>query len=160
MSYAKKIGFSIIAMALPAALWACAPREGNVVAPEQATPTTTPTPVIDRAQLAPEAQQNPFKQFAPGLMARPIYKAEQTGDLEIQIWELLVGPGKKSEPAKLPGAGVAEVRSGTGVATIGDKRQELKSGTGFSIPEGESFQLENASQDEGLALRVVLIRSH
>ena len=93
-------------------------------------------------------------------MARPIYKAEQTGDLEIQIWELLVGPGKKSEPAKLPGAGVAEVRSGTGVATIGDKRQELKSGTGFSIPEGESFQLENASQDEGLALRVVLIRSH
>ena len=156
----KKLTFSIIAMVLPAALSACAPRDANVVAPQTATPTTTPTPVIDRAQLAPDAQQNPFKQFAPGLMARSIYKAEQTGDLDIEIWEMLVGPGKKSEPARLPGAGVAEVRGGTGVATIGEKRQELKSGTGFSIPEGQTFQLENSSQEEGLELQVVLIRSH
>jgi len=160
MSHGKKITFSIIALLLPAALLACAPRGENAVSPETTTPTTTPTPVINRAQLAPEAQQNPFKQFAPGLMARPIYKAEQTGDLEVEIWELLVGPGKKSEPTKLPGAGVVEVRGGTGVASIGEKRQELKSGTGFSIPEGESLRLENTSPEEGLALRVVLIRSH
>jgi hypothetical protein len=156
----KKLRFLIIAMALPAVLLACAPREENVVAPQTATPTTTPTPAIDRAQLAPDAQQNPFKQFAPGLMARTIYKAEQTGDLDIEIWEMLVGPGKKSEPARLPGAGVAEVRSGTGVATIGEKREELKSGTGFSIPEGATVQFENSSQEEGLSLQVVLVRSH
>ena len=156
----KKLRFLIVAMALPAVLLACAPREETVVAPQTATPTTTPTPAIDRAQLAPDAQQNPFKQFAPGLMARTIYKAEGTGDLDVEIWEMLVGPGKKSEPAKLPGAGVAEVRSGTGVATIGDKRQELKSGTGFSIPEGATFQLENSSQEESLDLQVVLVRSH
>jgi hypothetical protein len=156
----KKLRFLIVGIALPAALLACAPREENVVAPQTATPTTTPTPAIDRAQLAPDAQQNPFKQFAPGLMARTIYKAEGTGDLDVEIWEMLVGPGKKSEPAKLPGAGVAEVRSGTGVATVGEKREELKSGTGFSIPEGATFQLENSSQEEGLSLQVVLVRSH
>ena len=156
----KKLRFLIVVMALPAALLACAPREENVVAPQTATPTTTPTPAIDRAQLAPDAQQNPFKQFAPGLLARTIYKAEGTGDLDVEIWEMLVGPGKKSEPAKLPGAGVAEVRSGTGVATVGEKREELKSGTGFSIPEGATFQLENSSQEEGLSLQVVLVRSH
>ena len=156
----KKLRFLIVVMALPAALLACAPREENVVAPQTATPTTTPTPAIDRAQLAPDAQQNPFKQFAPGLLARTIYKAEGTGDLDVEIWEMLVGPGKKSEPAKLPGAGVAEVRSGTGVATVGEKREELKSGSGFSIPEGATFQLENSSQEEGLSLQVVLVRSH
>ena len=156
----KKLRFLIVGIALPAALLACAPREENVVAPQTATPTTTPTPAIDRAQLAPDAQQNPFKQFAPGLMARTIYKADGTGDLDVEIWEMLVGPGKKSEPAKLPGAGVAEVRSGTGVATVGEKREELKSGTGFSIPEGATFQLENSSQEEGLSLQVVLVRSH
>ena len=160
MSHGKKMRSLIIAMALPAALLACGPRDESVEAPQTATPATTPTPAIDKAQLAPDAQQNPLKQFAPGLMARPVYKAEQTGDLEVEVWELLVGPGKKSEPAKLPGAAVAEVRSGTGVATIGEKRQELKSGTGFSIPEGANLQLENTSQEDGLALRVVLIRSH
>lgn len=158
MSHRKKFRLSIVAMALPAAFLVCACRNQNIVTPVAAVPT--PTPAIDRTQLAPETQQNPFKQYAPGLMARTIYKAEQTGDLEVEIWELLVGPGKKSEPAKLPGAAVAEVRSGAGVVTIGEKRRDLKSGTGFSIDDGEAFQLENNSQDEGLSLRVVLIRSH
>jgi hypothetical protein len=130
------------------------------VTPAVTTPTPTPSPAIDRTQLAPDAQQNPFKQYAPGLLARTIYKADQTGDLEVEIWELLVGPGKKSEAAKLPGAAVAEVRAGEGMVTIGEKRRDLKSGTGFSIDDGEAFQIENNSKEEGLALRVVLIRSH
>lgn len=157
MSHRKNVRFSLIAMALPAVVLAFACRDQTVETP--ATPVTTPTPTIDRAQLAPEAQKNPFKQLAPGLMARTIYKAEQTGDLEVEIWELLVGPGKKSEPAKLPGGAVAEVRSGTGVVTMADKRRDLKSGIGFSIDDGETFQFENSSQEESLALRVVLIRS-
>ncbi len=158
MSHRKKARFSIVAMALPAAFLVCACRNQNIVTPVAAVPT--PTPAIDRTQLAPEAQQNPFKQYAPGLLARTIYKAEQTGDLDVEIWELLVGPGKKSEAAKVPGAAVAEVRSGTGVVTIGEKRRDIKSGTGFSIDDGEAFQLESSSQEEGLALRLVLIRSH
>jgi hypothetical protein len=157
MSHRKKVRFLGIVLALPA-LSAQACRNQSVVTPVTAVPT--PTPTIDRTQLAPEAQQNPFKQFAPGLMARTIYKAEQTGDLDVEIWELLVGPGKKSEAAKLPGAGIAEVRSGTGVVTIAEKRRELKSGIGFSIDDGETFQLENSSQEEGLTLQLVVIRSH
>jgi gentisate 1,2-dioxygenase len=145
-------------MALSAAFLASACRNQDALMPVAAVPT--PSPAIERAQLAPEAQQNPFKQYAPGLMARTVYKAEQTGDFEVEIWELLVGPGKKSEAAKVPGGAIAEVRSGTGVVTIGEKRRDLKSGTGFSIDDGEAFQFENTSQEEGLALRLVLIRSH
>jgi len=157
MFHKTKVRFSIVALVSTAFLGgAC--RDQNVVTQVEAVPT--PTPAIDRTQLAPDALQNPFKQYAPGLLARTIYKAEQTDDLEIEIWELLVGPGKKSEAAKLPGAAVAEVRSGIGVVTIGGKPQDLKSGAGFSISDGEAFQVENRSKEDGLSLRVVLIRSH
>lgn len=153
----KKFRLLVVAMALSAALLVGACRNQNIVTSVAAVPT--PTPAIDRNQLAPEAQQNPFKQYAPGLLARTIYKAEQTGYLDVEIWELLVGPGKKSEAAKFPGAAVVEVRSGTGVVTIAEKRRDLKSGNGFSINDGEAFQLENGSQEESLALRLVLIRT-
>jgi hypothetical protein len=157
MFHKAKVRVSIVALASSAFL-AGACRDQNVVTQVEAAPP--PTPAIDRTQLAPDALENPFKQYAPGLLARTIYKAEQTDDLDIDIWELLVGPGMKSEAAKLPGAAVAEVRSGTGVATIGGKSQDLKSGAGFSIPDDEAFQVENRSKEDGLSLRVVLIRSH
>ena len=157
MFHRKNVSLSIVALALPAALLIGGCRTQNVVAPVEAVPT--PTPAIDKTQLAPDTQANPFKQYAPGLLARTLYKAEQTGDLEVEIWELLVGPGKKSEPAKLPGAAVAEVRSGTGVVTTGEKRYDAKSGTGFPIEDGQAFQVENSSKEDDLTLRVVLIRS-
>ncbi len=159
MFHKTRVMLSTVAISFTMVLSPSGCRDRNVVEPA-ITSVPSPTPSIDRTQLAPEAQQNPFKQYAPGLLARTIYKAEQTGDLEVEVWELLVGPGKKSEAAKVPGAAVAEVRSGSGVVTIGEKRRDIKSGTGFSIDDGEAFQIENSSQEEGLALRVVLIRSH
>jgi hypothetical protein len=157
MFHETKVRVLIAALASTAFL-AGGCRDQNVVTRKEAAPT--PTAAIDRTQLAPDAVQNPFKEYAPGLLARTIYKAEQTDELEIDIWELLVGPGRKSEAAKLPGAAVAEVRSGTGLVTIGGKSQDLKSGAGFSISDGEAFQVENRSKEEELSLRVVLIRSH
>ena len=157
MFHKTKVRVSIVALASSAFL-AGACRDQNVVTQGEAGPT--PTSAIDRTQFAPDALQNPFKQYTPGLLARTIYKAEQTDDLEIEIWELLVGPGMKSEAAKLPGAAAAEVRSGNGVVTIGGKSQDLRSGAGFSLSDGETFQVENRSKEDGLSLRVVLIRSH
>jgi hypothetical protein len=159
MFHKAKVRLSIVALASTAFL-AGACRDQNVVTQVETEAVPTPTLAIDPTQLAPGTPQNPFKQYARGLLARTIYKAEQTDDLEIEIWELLVGPGKKSEAAKLPGAAVAEVRSGIGVVTIGGKPQDLKSGAGFSISDGEAFQVENRSKEDGLSLRVVLIRSH
>jgi len=155
MSHTSKITFWIIPVGL-FLLFVTGCRQETVMTPAAAVPT--PSPTIDRAQLAPDSQQNAFKQYAPGLLARTIYKAEKVSDLNIEVWELLVGPGKKSEAAKLPGAAVAEVRSGTGVVTIGEKRSDLKSGSSFSVDDGETFQLENTSKDDGLSLRLVLIQ--
>ncbi len=126
----------------------------------ESTITPTPTPPIDRSQLAPDTQQNPFRQYAPGLLARTIYKAEPGGDFEVEIWELLIGPGKKSEAAKFPGGAVFETRAGDGVLTTAGKRREIKTGTSLSIEEGETFQIENTSPDEAVSIRMVLIRGH
>jgi mannose-6-phosphate isomerase-like protein (cupin superfamily) len=128
----------------------------NVAQRETIAPT--PTPAVDQTQLAPDTQQNPYRQFAPGLLAKTTYKAEKTSRIGVEIWDLLVGPGKKTEAVTLPGGAVFEVRSGNGVVTVGGKPREVKTGATFSFDEGEAFQIENRSADDALSIRVVLIR--
>jgi hypothetical protein len=54
------------------------------------------------------------------------------------------------------GAGVFEVRSGSGTATIGARLQQLQGGSTFSVGDGESFQIA-ATGDAPVVLRVYLI---
>lgn len=124
-----------------------------------ASPTPTVTPFFDQTQTAPHEPQNPYQQYAPGLLARTVYKAEPTERFAVEMWDLLVGPGKKSEAASLPGGAVFEVRSGTGVITVGGQRRDIKIGATFNVDEGASFQLENSETDNSLSIRVVLIHS-
>lgn len=156
MSHTNKVTFAIVSMTLPLVFVVGACRDRTVVTPVITAPT--PSPAIDRTQLAPETQQNAYQKFAPGLLARTIFKAEQTGGVVAEIWDLLVGPGQKTEAVTLPGGAVFEIRSGDGVITIAGKPRELKTGTTFSLDEGESFQIENRSGEEAISIRAVVIR--
>lgn len=98
-----------------------------------------------------------FRQYAPGLLARVNYQAESTGRYRIALWDLLVGPGKSSEPVKLPGGAVVEVRSGSGRAVIDGQAQEISGGAIFVVNQGSSLALTNGRDDLAFALRVTLI---
>jgi len=148
---------SIVAISFSAVLLLSGCRKQNIVKPAPSVPTPTPTRSIDRSQLAPDPQQNSYRQYAPGLLARTVYKADQTGDLNVEIWDLLVGPGKRSEAATLPGGAVFEIRSGNGAVTIAGKRRDVKTGATLSLDDGDSFQIENTSADEPVSIRLVLI---
>jgi mannose-6-phosphate isomerase-like protein (cupin superfamily) len=153
----KKVRFSIVAAALLVVFLVGSCRKQNVVTPVAAVPTATPA--IDRTQLAPDSSQNPYRQYAPGLLARTVYKAEGADRFEVEIWDLLVGPGKKTEPATLPGGAVFEVRSGEGVLQVSGKRNEVKTGATLAVGDGESFQIDNGSTESAVSIRAVVIRA-
>jgi len=100
---------------------------------------------------------DPLKELAPGLLARTIYTAEGSEPYRVEIWELVVGPGMKSETTALAGGVVLEVRGGRGYITIDDKRQELRLGATLAVDDGHKFALENADKESPLSLRGVVI---
>ena len=113
---------------------------------------------LARAQVATQPA-DAFRQIVPGLLARTIYTAESSGPHRVEIWDIVVGPGMKSEATTFPGGAVLEVRGGHGSITIDDKRQELPLGSTLPVDDGHKFALENADKEAALSLRVVVISS-
>src|SRR5262245_22441390 len=98
----------------------------------------------------PDQRDGFFHQYGPGLLARINYQADSADGYRIALWDLLVGPGKSSEPVKLPGGSVVEVRSGSGRALIDGQAQRITSGATFVVHEGSSLALANDRDDLAL----------
>lgn len=110
-------------------------------------------------QTMPRFVDKPFEQMTSGLFVRKTYEADSTGRLRVQIWDLLVGPGKKSEPVELPGAAILEVRSGSGTIILDTERKLLALGTSLSVDEGSSIAFDNSNGAGRLAIRTIVITS-
>jgi hypothetical protein len=111
------------------------------------------------AKYSTTAPVNPFHQYAPGLMARTLYSAPSGAGYRVEVWDLMVGPGRTADSVSLPGGAVFEVRNGSGVLRTGVKPQDITLGATFSISEGSAFRLENRS-DLPLVMRVHLFTTH
>src|SRR5258706_11595748 len=74
-------------------------QRGRPPAAGQAEPPKPVAPV----RLSSYVPDKPYQEFAPGLLAQTVYVADAGGPYRVEIWDLLVGPGKKSGAAKLPG---------------------------------------------------------
>lgn len=121
--------------------------------------TLAQAPHLQGQAVAPTPTQRDgiFRQYGPGLLARVNYQTDSTGGYRIELWDLLVGPAKTSEPVKLPGGAVVEVRSGSGRAVIDGQAREITGGATFVVHQGSSLVLTNGRDDLALALRVTLI---
>lgn len=97
--------------------------------------------------------KNPYEKLAPGIATRTLFEASSGKGYRVEVRDLLVGPGKRTEAVSLPGAAVFEVRSGSGVMTVGGQPRELSLGSTFALSEGETFSIENKSTD-AIAMRV------
>lgn len=103
--------------------------------------------------------KNPYEQLAAGIMTRTLFEASSGTGYRVVVDDLLVGPGKHSESVSLPGMAVLEVRSGNGLITIGrGKPRDLKLGSTFTLPEGESFAIDNKAED-AIAIRVHVFKA-
>ena len=100
--------------------------------------------------------QNPYTQLVSGLLSRTLFSNPDADGTRVEVRDLLVGPNQKTASATLPGTAVCEVRSGDGVLTMGNKRQQFRMGEAFVIPEGENFTIANESEIP-IGIRVHLI---
>ena len=160
MSLLNEIRLPISVLIAPLAVFVVACRDQTVVTPvaPQQTPTVTTTPAIDRTQLGTDPSHNQYKQYVAGLLARTVYRTDENPRFTVEIWDLLVGPGKKSDPATLPGGAIFEVRAGSGVINAGDNSRDVKLGATMAIEDGQSFQIQNGSADSALSIRAVIIQ--
>jgi len=142
------LAFSVSVGVVGIAFGASAQTAGEPVA---GTPVTPP-------KLTSVVPRDPYRSIAPGLLARTRYVAERMGPYTLEVWDLMVGPGKTSEKARLPGAAVVEVRSGTGILSSGGKSVDLRMGTTASLAEAADFALGNNDKEAPLILRATLIR--
>jgi hypothetical protein len=102
---------------------------------------------------------NLFKQYAPALLTRTVYMAPAAAPYHVEMWDLLVGPSRKTDAVSLPGSAVLEVRSGAGLVTIDGKPHALRMGSTFAINEGSQFAIDNGQQPRALSIRAIVISS-
>jgi quercetin dioxygenase-like cupin family protein len=107
------------------------------------------------AQDAPTEEES-YRQFAPGLLVRSVYSTRDR--VAVDIWDVMVGPGKSSDTFTLPGAAVLEVKTGAGTLEHSGERSELRLGSTLAVPANSKFRLSNASKDQALVLRAIIVK--
>ena len=113
---------------------------------------------VAQDRRSPQALNLPsFRQAVPGLLVRTRFVAKAGAGTQVELWDLLIGPGHRSDRVRLPGPAVLEVRGGAGAVLINQKRQDLRAGASLAIPEGASLLFANARRDLGLDLRVTIV---
>lgn len=117
-----------------------------------------PAPAADEKNFSSFQPANPYAQTMPGLLSRTVFEAPGPTGMQIEVRDLLTGPGKRSQNVTLPGSQVAEVRAGSGAVSIDGQRQEIKAGSTFAIPDGKSFTIENPGS-EAIQIRIYVIRA-
>jgi len=139
---------------------AAARRMTNLPGPHRAAILALVVFALAAGSASAQARPQPrgmLRQFAPGLLVRTSYVADSSAAYRVEIWDLVVGPGKTSAAAKLPGGAILEVRAGSGTLVIESKRQEFRPGAVVTISQGSAFALENGRKDLALAIRATVI---
>ena len=123
--------------------------------PQNQPPAEKPQPVSQA--LSSYTPADPYKELVSNLLVRTAYTADD-GDMTVEVWDLMVGPGKKSGGAKLPGAAVLEVRSGQSVITAAGQTREVRTGATLPLDEGAEFTVENRTPNGAVMIRATVIR--
>jgi hypothetical protein len=98
-----------------------------------------------------------YQQLVAGLLVRTRFVTDAGPNRRIEVWDLLIGPGMRSDATQLAGGAVIEVRGGSGQIVMGDQSQELRPGATLAIPDRTSVQFVNGRNDLGLAIRATLV---
>ena len=117
--------------------------------------TLLPEPPKDQVKLSSYEPVSPYRQLAPGVLSRKVFDATGAGHA-VETLDLLIAPGQRASDVSLPGGAVFEVRTGNGAVTTSGKKQDVKTGSTFALPQGASFTLENTS-DVPMTIRVFVI---
>jgi len=121
-------------------------------------PLPSPSP-SEQSKASDYQPQNSFAEISPGLSTRTVFVVEPTAKnpYHVDVLDILIAPDQQAVQVPLSGAGVFEVRTGSGTATIGQKSQELSVGSTFSVSDGEVLKIE-AKRDGPITLRAYVVK--
>ena len=118
-----------------------------------------PPPSANLPVFASQPVSRPFEAM-PGQTAasRVLFEGAGPSNTQIVIREILVGPGANVRLDALPGAGLIDTRSGSGVLRAGDRLDPLHIAGPVSVPAGVPLELTNRG-DDSLLLRLYLLET-
>lgn len=147
---------AVTVLQLPASAGAADMSSLQVAAPSQRQGAAISGTPVTPARPAKLANQDQYRALAPGLLVRTRFRGGK-GIEAIQLWDLMLGPGKTSGQVRLPATAILEVRSGTGSMSVSGKTEELRIGQFVTVQDQAELVLSNHDKDAPLIVRATIL---
>jgi hypothetical protein len=116
--------------------------------------------LIDTRSLPAEEAAAPaseFRQLAPGLLSRSVFKSAAGDKLAVEIFDLMVGPGQSSEAITLSGAALLDVQGGQATLLVDGKAQRVQAGGVVPLAQSQQLAIDNSRAQRSFVARLILL---
>lgn len=144
------------AVAVVAALWpVCASAQLR----EELRGRNGEPPVADDPVGTADLREGPnYEKYAEGLYSRRVFRTvNPTEEYSVEVWALLIGPGKQTTEVTFPGAATLLVRSGRAAIATRDAKREFGLGASLLVPEGQKVSIVNLDAERPVSIRAVIV---
>lgn len=99
-----------------------------------------------------------YEKYVDGLYVLRLFRTvSDDRAYQVDVWNLLIGPGQETAAFELPGTAILLVRAGTGTLAVDDdKREELEMGETLVAQPRASLRITNRAEDRPLFVRVTM----
>jgi len=95
------------------------------------------------SQSNPTGRTIPYESVAAGLLRSRTFATEALPGVEVEIQDLILGPGKSAREIPVPGVEVLELKSGEVETTIGGQTLRRRPGNYWVVRPGQKYSLKS-----------------
>jgi hypothetical protein len=97
-----------------------------------------------------------YRQLAPGLLSRSIFKAN-AGNNTIEVLDLLVGAGKASEEIRTPDPAMLDVQAGDAMLRVNGRPQQVRPGAVIPLDRDLPIIIDNTGGERPFVARMIVV---
>ena len=99
-----------------------------------------------------------YRKYADGLYMLALFRTVSADrSYQVDVWNLLVGPGQETTEFELPGTAILLVRAGSAVIVVDDgKGTELEMGGTLVVEPASRLRITNRAEDRPISVRVTM----
>ncbi len=117
-------------------------------------------PVVELPEVRAQNQnaEAKYHEYVEGLYVLELFRTVSRDEsFEIDVWNLLVGPGKETGEFELPGTAVLLLRAGSAQVVVdGQSKSDLEMGATLVVPEKTRIRITNRAGDRPVNVRATL----
>lgn len=115
----------------------------------------TDFPSASRAAEAGADAALSYRETAPGLLERTIFKGPDTAGASVEIIDIMVGPGQVAERLAVESGSLLDVQAGNAVLAVDGRRQEARPGRVLALEPGQTLSIDNQKQQRPFVARLI-----